>query len=163
MNFRSRSRNPPSEFSACLWCRVAADCALVALARSRLLVDPGFSGLPLGQPRANDHRIDEPHDLVPVGVVRPELRALAGVEPSLEQRAQDGGIDVRPVECGRFQSRLDLGLVHGEGGIVFEQPAVEPLHGLETDPASDRHRPEQVARQRRELFGAAGARARACG
>ena len=41
----------------------------------------------------------------------------------------------------------------GRGGIVFEQPAVEPLHGLETDPASDRHRPEQVARQRRELFG----------
>ena len=85
----------------------------------------------------------------------PELRALVRVEAALEQRAQDRGVDVGPVEFGRLQRRLDLFLVHGEGRIVLEEPAVEPLHGLEADPAPYGHRPEQVACQGREFLGLA--------
>ena len=42
-------------------------------------------GFPLGQQRADHDRLDQQHDLVAVGVVRAELRALARVEPALEQ------------------------------------------------------------------------------
>ena len=44
-------------------------------------------------------------------------------------------------------------LSRGRVASSLEQPAVEPLDGLEADPASDGHRPEQVARQRRKLLG----------
>ena len=84
MNFRSRARNEPSEFSACLRCRVAAALDFTAFARSRAAGDTSFRRLPLGKQRANDHGIDDPHDLVPVRIVCPELRALVGVEASLE-------------------------------------------------------------------------------
>ena len=77
--------------------------------------DPAYHSLPLGQQGANDHRIDDPHDLVPIRVVRPELRALVGVKAPLEQRAQDRGIDAGPVQSGGRQRRLDLPLVHGGG------------------------------------------------
>ena len=53
----------------------------------------------------------------------------------------------------RFQGRRDLGLVHGEGGIVLEQAAVEPLDILEPDLAPGGHRAEELPRQRRELLG----------
>ena len=73
--------------------------------------DTGYRQLPLGQQRANDHRINDPHNLVPVRIVRTELRSLVRVEASLEQSAQDRRIDVGPVESGRFQRNLDLSLV----------------------------------------------------
>ncbi len=60
--------------------------------------ETGLRCIPLGQPRADHHRLDEQHDLVAVGVVRAELRAFAWVEPALEQRAEDRRIDLRPVE-----------------------------------------------------------------
>ena len=68
---------------------------------------PGLSRLPLREQRADDHRLDNPHDLVAVGVVRPELRALVRVEAALEQRAEDRRVDLRPVERRRLERRLD--------------------------------------------------------
>ena len=41
----------------------------------------------------------------------------------------------------------------GRGGIVVEQPAVEPRHGLEADETAGRHRPEQSAGHGGELLG----------
>ena len=46
---------------------------------------PPYPDFPLGQQRADHDRLDQQHDLVAVGVVRAELRALARVEPALEQ------------------------------------------------------------------------------
>ena len=62
--------------------------------------DGGLLGIPLGEQRPDHHRVDEQHDLVPVGVVRPELGALVGIEASFEQCAEDGRVDLRPVEVG---------------------------------------------------------------
>ena len=71
----------------------------------------GLRSLPFREPGADDHRLDDAHDLVAVGVVRAELRALVRVEPALEERAQYRGVDLRPVERRRFERGLDSGLV----------------------------------------------------
>ena len=42
--------------------------------------------------------------------------------------------------------------VHREGRVILEEPAVEPLHGLESDPAPDGHRPKQIPCQRGEIL-----------
>ena len=153
MNSRSRSRKARSLRSACPRCWVFADCDLAAAARSRRPVISDFCRLPFGEPGTDHDRLDDPHDLVAVGVVRPELRALVRVETALEQRAQDRGVDLRPVERRRLERRLDLGLLQRQGGIVVEQPAVEPCHRLETDKAAGRHRPEQGAGHGGEFLG----------
>ena len=64
----------------------------------QLRADQVLGGLPFRQPGADDDRLDDEHDLVAVGVVRAQLRALAGVQTALEQRAQDGRVDLRPVQ-----------------------------------------------------------------
>ena len=115
--------------------------------------DPRLHRLPFGEQGAHHHRLDEPHDLVPVGVVRAELRTLGRVQAALEQGPQDRGVDLRPVEGRRLAGGLDLGPFQRQRGIVVEQPAVEPRHRLEPDPAPGGHRPEQVPREGGELFG----------
>ena len=109
--------------------------------------DPGLRRLPFGEQRPDDHRLDDPHDLVAVGVVRPELRALVRIEPALEQRPQDRRIDFRPVERGRPERRLDPFPVERQRGVVVEQSTVEPRHRFEPDTPARGHRAEQVARQ----------------
>ena len=100
---------------------------------------------PLCHQRADDHRLDDPHDLVAVGVVRAELGALVGVEPAFEQGSEDRRVDLRPVERRRLERRVDLVPFQRQGGVVVEKTAVEPRHRLEPDSSSRRHRPEQVA------------------
>ena len=85
--------------------------------------------------------------------MRAELRALVRVEPALEQRAQDRGVDLRPVERRGLERGLDPGLVQRQRGIVVEEPAVEPCHRLEPDPAAGGHRAQEVPRQALELLG----------
>ena len=115
--------------------------------------DLGACPLPLGEPRTDDHRLDDAHDLVPVGVVRAELRPLVRVESALEQRAEDRGVDLRPVEVRRIEGRLNLGPRERQRRVVLEQSAVEPVDGLEPHPAAGRHRAEKVPCQRREFVG----------
>ena len=55
-----------------------------------LLRDVGdllFLDLPLSQQGADNHRVDDPHDLVAVGIVRAELRALVRVKATFKKRA----------------------------------------------------------------------------
>ena len=94
MNPRSRLRNARYRRSASLrlFLRVAAD--LAASARSSSAEISAFSAHPLGEPRAVHHRLHDQHDLVAVGVVRTELGALAGIEPALEQRAENRRVDL---------------------------------------------------------------------
>ena len=82
--------------------------------------DLGLRRVPLGQPRADHHRLNEQHDLVAVGVVRAELRAFTRVEPALEQRAEDRRIDLRPVEVRRRQYRLDVSGLQRERRTIVE-------------------------------------------
>ena len=117
--------------------------------------DQVLGRLPFGLPGTADNRLDDEHDLVAVGVVRAQLRALAGVQPALEQRAQDRRVDLRPVERSRVAHRLDLGPGQRQGGVVVEEPAVEPRHRLEADAAAHVHRAEQVAGQLGKVTGLA--------
>ena len=80
--------------------------------------------LPFRRQRPHDHRLDDHHDLFGIGVVRADLRPLVGIEDALEQRAEDGRVDRRPVLLGdraacRARRRERQGLV------VVEQAAVE--------------------------------------
>ena len=110
-----------------------------------------FAVLPLGEEWPDDHGLDDQHDLVAVGVVGAELSPLFRVESALEQHAQDRRVDLRPVERRCPERDLDLGLLQWQGGVIVEQPAVEPRDRLEADQAAGRHRAEQAAGHTGEL------------
>ena len=108
--------------------------------------------LPFRRQRLDDDRVDDQHDLVAVGVVRAKLRTLVGVEPALEQGAEDRGVDVRPVEFRRRQNVAHVRLFQRQGVSGIEEPAVEPLNPLEADYAAVLHRGEQGSRVRLEIL-----------
>ena len=108
--------------------------------------------LPFCEKGANDHRIDDPHDLVPIGVVGAELGTLVGVEAPLEERPEDRRVYLRPVERRCSERCFDPYLVEREGAVVVEESAVEPSHLLESDPPSCRHRAEQISSENFEFL-----------
>ena len=109
--------------------------------------NPGLLRLPRGEPGSDHHRLDEQHDLVAVGVVRPELRPLVRIEPALEQRAEDRRIDLGPVQARGGQHRVDVGPLQRQRRRVVEQPAVEPVNRLEADQATLGHALEERPRE----------------
>ena len=56
--------------------------------------DALLGGGPFGPQRFDDHRADDLHDLVAVGIVGTQLAALVWVQPALEEGAKDGRIDL---------------------------------------------------------------------
>ena len=146
MNPRRRLRNAWYRCSAAFSRFVRAGRDLAASARSSSAAIAVLS-VPLGEQRPDDHRVDEQHDLVAVGVVRSELGTFVRVETSLEQRAEDRRVDLGPIEVGGLQHRLKVALLERQRGVVVEQAAVEPVHRLEADATAGRHRPEEFAGQ----------------
>jgi hypothetical protein len=73
-----------------------------------------------------DHRLHQPLDGGRVGVVGAERGAHGGVQPALEQGAEDGGVDGAPVHRRRRPSAPPVGRVQRRHGDGLEQPAVEP-------------------------------------
>ncbi len=63
--------------------------------------------------RADDDRLDQHHDLVPVGVMCAELAALIRVKATLEQRPENRRVDLAPVQAGGFQHQFDILPVEG--------------------------------------------------
>ena len=91
---------------------------------------------PIGQQRLADHRADHPFDHLGRGVVGAQLAALAGVQPALEQGAEDGGVHVGPVQLGGKLHLRHVGRRERQGRVVVEQPAVEPGDGREAHHAA---------------------------
>ena len=114
-----------------------------------------LDALPLRAQGPDDHRFHQQPDFVAVGVMRAQLAALVRVKTALEQRAEDGGVNLAPVQPGRLQHPLDGGLIERQCRLAIEQPAIEPRDRLETDAAPRLHRPEQIPRHVRELGGSA--------
>jgi hypothetical protein len=78
--------------------------------------------------------------------MRAQLAALAGVQPALEQGAQEGGIDLRPVQFRRADQQVDVVAVKRQRRCVIEQSTVEPWYGSIADlAAAFGHGGEQVA------------------
>jgi hypothetical protein len=78
--------------------------------------------------------------------VRAELRALTGVETPLEKGAEDGGLNLRPVELGDAAHDLDVSRLEGDDIRAVEEAAVEPLDPVGAEaPALLGHRAEQFA------------------
>ena len=109
MKARNFSRKPRRVRSA--WPRWRVRPALVAGHVGPLQPEGNLGAclFPLFEPGTDHDWLDDLHDLVAVGVVRAELRALGRIQAALEQGAQDRGIDLRPVRArrlsGSFRSR----------------------------------------------------------
>ena len=87
--------------------------------------------------------------------MRAKLPPLVGVQPALEQRAQDGRLHLRPVEQRRLVHRPQLLAREGQHLRAVEQAPVEPLHPLVAEVAPRfalRHPPEQLGQAPRELL-----------
>ena len=143
MKSRSRSRKA-TKIPRARRRRIATRRVLAESACSRTSAISALRGAPLGEQRTHHHRLDDTHDLVAVRVVRAQLRPLVGVEPPLEQRAQDGRVDLRPVEVRGAVRDVDLLPVHRQGRVVLEQSAVEPRNRVvESHAPAGRHSGEQ--------------------
>ena len=77
-----------------------------------------------------------------------QLAALIRIQAALEQGAENGGFDGRPVEPGQFPQGLDIGPVQRQRLAAVEQAAVEPVDRFEADASAGGHGPEQFAQHR---------------
>ena len=114
--------------------------------RSRLSAFGSFTSCHLSAQGLHQHRLDDQQDVVLAGVVRAQLGALGLVDDALEQRAEDRGVDVRPVVvAGAAQGGAHIaGHVVGHGAVV-EQPAVEVGDAARAILAAAAHGGEQLA------------------
>jgi hypothetical protein len=87
--------------------------------------DPGLCRRPLLLQRPQDDRLRDHQDLLGIGVVRADLRALVRVEKAFEQRAEDGRVDLAPVERGRGLQQADFVGFQRQCAAAVEQAAVE--------------------------------------
>src|SRR5687767_3121932 len=71
--------------------------------------DFGLSRLELAPEWRHQHGLDQARDGLSIGVVRTQLSPPAGVESALEERAEDGGLNLRPIEPGACTQDVDLG------------------------------------------------------
>ena len=73
-----------------------------------------------------EQRADELEDVLFTRVVRAQVAACLGVHDALEQAAEDGGADGRPVERAGVEQGLARGGVEvGNGQLLVEQAAVD--------------------------------------
>ena len=83
-----------------------------------------------------------------------DLRALGGVEDAFEQRAEDGGFDVAPVQAVDDLEGLDFFQREVDDVGVGEQAAVEVEDVIGAEVAAVGHRVEELCEQPRELAAA---------
>ena len=132
--------------------------ALLASGGVPLRGQPGRLRLHLLPPpaqRRHQHRLDDQQDVVLAGVMRPQLRALGGVQTTLEECAEDGRLDRAPIQ------RIDAGDgIHGvavqlQHQVIVEQTAVEVADLIRTEVTAFLHGAEQLAKDTGEIFGIA--------
>ena len=85
-----------------------------------------------------------------------ELSALGRVESALEEGAEDGGLDLGPVEVGGVGDGAQLVAGEAEGGVVVEESAVEPFDALGAEESAGfavGHQPEESGESAGELGG----------
>ena len=86
--------------------------------------------------------------------MRAKLAPLARIEPALEEGAEDGGVDLRPVERRGTLQQDDVVGLKLQGSVGIEQTTVEPGDRGEVDLAATfRHGGEQAAGVKLELAG----------
>ncbi len=133
--------------------RVAPGLVAVALAARQRGGDARHPAGPCGEQGALHHRLHEPGDGGRIGVVRAELAALGRVQPALEQRAEDAGVDGAPVQAAGGAQRGQV--VGGQGRHVDggEQATVEPGHVVHAEQAAALHRGKERTQLRAQPLG----------
>ena len=117
--------------------------------------EAGLGGVPLALQGLDEHRADELHDGLGVGVVGAQRGAHLGVEATLEEGAEDGGLDGGPIHLAGLEQRVDLGGDHLDHVDVLEQPAVEVGDVFEQKVAARTHGAKQLGHRAGELAGVA--------
>ncbi len=125
----------------------------------RAIEERRHRGLRLRHLAAKGHqhgRLHQALDGRPVGVVGPQLGALVGVQAALEEGAEDGRLDIGPVELGGVADHPDLVGPQLDGGGRIEEAAIEPVDpvGPEGAALGGHHREE--AREARVEGGRVG-------
>src|SRR5690606_14069853 len=82
-----------------------------------------------------------------------ELAALGGVEPALEQGAEDGDVDGAPVQVGGAAQFVQVGCREGGHSDGLEQAAVEPGNVVHAIQAAGLHGGEKLRETLGESLG----------
>ena len=91
------------------------------------LMGAGQRLFPVGAQRFDDRRDDQPFDVGARRVMRAEFGAFSLVQRTLQQRAEDGGLDIAPVALGGDPELMDIVLFKRDRLSVSKQRAVEVL------------------------------------
>src|SRR3546814_6211740 len=75
---------------------------------------------PFGFERFDNYRAHDHHDFIAIGVMCAQLAALGRIESTLEQSAQDRGVDLAPVALSGAEQLLDILTADGQHAIVAE-------------------------------------------
>ena len=112
--------------------------------------------LPAALQRGHYDRLDNEQNVFLAGVVRSELRTLAGVKAALKEGSEDGGFHGGPIQIGGGAQCAHIGGGQIEDRIIGKQAAVEPVNVMHAKavPAGG-HGCEKLA----ELAGEFGGRA----
>jgi hypothetical protein len=75
--------------------------------------------------------------------VRPELGALAGIEGTFKERAEDGRLHTRPIKPAGLGQRAQLVRGQGHDRDLGKQAAVEAVEGNRAEVTAIAHRSQQ--------------------
>ncbi len=114
--------------------------------------DVRLDGVPFGQQRLLYHRAENATDRAGVGVVGAELAAFGRVEAAFKQGAENGRVDLAPVEPGGGQHGVDAGGRQREDIDLGKQATVEPENVVFAKRPALLHRRKQAAEARHEGF-----------
>ncbi|MEA2604428.1 MAG: hypothetical protein QOF89_5420 [Acidobacteriota bacterium] len=98
---------------------------VIDLAALHQPADFGPNEIPIRSQGLLDGGSDEPLDVSPGCVVSAEAMALPRVQSPLQEGAEDGGLDIRPIAMRRLLEPLELGTGERQGLLIGEEPAVE--------------------------------------
>ena len=85
--------------------------------------------------------------------MRAQLAAFGGVEPALEQGAEDGDVDGAPVQVGGTAQLGQVGRGEGRHGNGLKQPAVEPGNIVHAIQATVLHGAKELREALRQSLG----------
>src|SRR5690606_205471 len=107
---------------------IVLDALRFLVLRVRQLQDMRLHGSPPIADRLDDGRLDETLDVLARRVLGAESVTFVGVERADEERAEDRGLDVAPVELGRIYKKRDVLRLEREGVDGAEEVTVETAH-----------------------------------
>ncbi len=107
--------------------------------------------LPAAAQRRHQHRLHDQQNILFAGVVRAQLRPLAGVQAALKKRAEDRRFDAGPIQPADLLQDAQAVAVQFQCCLIVKQAAVEVADAIRAKVATDAHIAKELLQQHPEV------------